>query len=51
MPSGMGVVAKVPSDNWSMIGNLGATTLIHYSRGSFTLITHLGAWKLLEIAV
>ena len=49
MPSRIGVVAKVPSGIGLVIKKPGAATLIQCNRGSLALMTHFGAWKLLEI--
>ena len=49
MPSGIGSAACVPSGISLESRKLGAATLIHCSRGSLALMTHLGAKKLLEI--
>ena len=51
MPSGMGSVVSVPSGTGPMRRKPGAATLIRCRRGSLALMTHLGAWKLLDIGM
>ena len=50
-PFGIGMVARVPSSISPVTRKPGVATLIRCSWGSFALITHLGAWKLLDIGV
>ena len=49
MPSGIGLVVSVPFGTRLESRKSEAATLIHYSRGSLVLMTHLGAKKLLEV--
>ena len=49
MPSGIGSVVSVPSGIRPVVRKPRAATLIWYRQGSLALITHLGAWKLLEM--
>ena len=51
MPSSMGSVVSVPSGIGPAVRKPGAVTLIRCRRGSLALITHLGAWKLLEMGM
>ena len=48
-PSSMGVVTWMPSGTGPVVKKPKAATLIWCRRGSFALVTHLGAWKALEI--
>jgi len=51
IPFGMGLVLRTSSGIGSVIRKLGAATLIRCSQGSLALMTHLGAWKLLDIGM
>ena len=51
MPSGMGVVVKVPFSTGPVVRKPRVATLIRCSRGFLALMTHLGAKKLLEIGM
>ena len=51
VPSGIGSVVSVPSGIGPAVRKPGAVTLIRCRRGSLALITHLGAWKLLEMGM
>ena len=51
MPSGIRVVANVPSGIGLVVRKPGVATLIHYNWGSQALMTHFGAKKLLEIGM
>ena len=51
MPLGIGLVVRTTFGIGLVIGKPGAATLVRYSRGSLALLTHLGAWKLLDIGM
>ena len=51
VPFGRGTVARVPSGTGPVTRKPRTAMLIRWSRGSFALIMHLGAWKLLDIGV
>ena len=49
--SGIESVVSVPSGIGPVVWKLGATMLIQCKHRSLALITHFGAWKLLEIGM
>ena len=51
IPSRIGSMVRMPSWIGPVIRKLRVTTLIRCRRGSLSLITHLGTWKLDEIGV